>query len=76
MVDAYTKVVLTVIAVMLTVIAVREIPSALAGDTIDVRIVGVARECSGVMWEDGCAPLAVEVIPPQSMQGRGRWLGR
>ena len=59
MIDKYTKGVLTVIALMLTVIVVRDIPfvrEAMAqggwytGDTVPVTIRGID-ECSSCRWE-------------------------
>jgi hypothetical protein len=59
MIDRYTKTVLTVIALMLTIIVARDIPfisKALAqngwydGDTIPVTIRGID-ECSSCRWE-------------------------
>ncbi len=65
MIDAYMKTVLTVIAAMLTVIVVRDVPlvqSALAqgglykGGTIAVTIRGID-ECGNCRWE----PLPVKI---------------
>ncbi len=59
MVDAYTKILLTVIAACLTIIVARDIPvvsEAMAqsgwyrGDTIPVTIRGID-ECSSCRWE-------------------------
>lgn len=59
MVDAYTKTILTIISVLLTVIVVRDIPfvsEALAqsgwyrGDTVPVTIRGID-ECPSCRWE-------------------------
>lgn len=59
MVDAYTKILLTVIAACLTIIVVRDIPfvsEAMAqsgwyrGDTIPVTIRGID-ECGSCRWE-------------------------
>ena len=47
MADAYTKVVLTVIAVMLTVIAVREVRAFAGYGAVDVRIVEIKARCQG-----------------------------
>ena len=66
MIDKYTKVILTVIAVCLVVIVLRDIPivrDAIAqsagykGDTIAVTIRGID-ECGSCAWE----PLPVKVV--------------
>ena len=59
MIDRYTKVILTIIAVCLVIVVLRDVPiiqEALAqnalyrGDTIAVTIRGID-ECSGCRWE-------------------------
>ena len=61
MIDRYTKVILTIIAVCLVIVVLRDVPiiqEALAqnalykGGTIAVTIRGIDRgECSGCLWE-------------------------